>query len=181
MRGLAATSCLLMGCLITDDIEFPEEPVCPPAISTPVGASNPLNEIATVSLGSTSGEDAGTGTREETFDVTIWDCNVNQLLKALITVDAERDVPGLGLGTHFRNEDVPPRGTAERSYSFTFTDDELNNPRVFGDGCHKIELFVSSEFDGFSSRPETMGDIASATWWLIVDTAPSDGVEPSCP
>lgn len=177
VRGLSATLCVLsMGCLITDDIEFPEEPFCPPAITSPVNADNPLNEIARVTLGEAAGEDAGTGMRQETFTVVVWDCNVDQELNYVALVDS---LPELGrpLGVAQADGTLSAEArTTQRELSFSFTQTQLS--ATIGEDCHKIELFVSERFVN-TNEPARPGDLATATWWMIVDD-PATMEVPSC-
>jgi hypothetical protein len=163
-----------MGCLITDDIQFPDEPVCPPAISTPVTAPNPLNEIAR--WPNLADGDGGVGTPEETFAVEVWDCNVDQELTSIVVVNSQPDLPGALFGVlDPKVKIIETTDTARRSLDFTLDQVELNE---LGEGCHKIELFVSNGFRIASLQPIVMDDLASATWWLLID--PEGGTDHGC-
>ena len=178
VRGLSATLCVLsMGCLITDDIEFPEEPVCPPAITSPVNAENPLNEIARADPPGAVMGDGGVGVREEEFTVDVWDCNVDQDLDWLMIVNSNPDVPGRLFGDLYLTGTLEEQGTATRALTVTLSDAELT---MLPQQCHKVELFVSAEFQPFTTQPRRTGDVATATWWLIVDNDPADGVDFAC-
>lgn len=178
VRGLSATLCVLsMGCLITDDIDFPEEPFCPPAITSQVNADNPLNEIARAAPPGATTTDGGLGVREEVFEVDVWDCNVDQDLEYLVIVNSNPDVPGRLFGDLQITGAIESQGTALRSLTFKLSDAELT---MFEEGCQKVELFISEEFESFSVRPRRTGDLATATWWLIVDDDPADSMEFAC-
>ncbi len=172
VRAIGAACLLLMGCLVTDEIEIPEEPFCPPSIVSPPAADNPLDEIVRVNLG--AGE-VDAGTPEETFEVTVRDCNHGETLTAHVFLDARPDfgVPGL-----VDIEPIEPTGGLERTYEFRIGHNQF--VALGGATCHKVELLVSGEFSGLR-EPERPGDIATAVWWASVT---DDGNEPSlasCP
>ena len=71
-------------------------------------------------------------------------------------------------------------GTVERSLTLEVPVERLGEVGK----CHKIELLVSSRFQGAPDfrLPETPGDIHQTIWWVaLTDNSFSDAIEMDCP
>lgn len=178
VRGLAAVCVLSMGCIVTEEIDFPDEPDCPPSIVAPPGTP-PIGIVSVDRLVST--EDGGAGGMA-TFEVDIRDCNVEQDLQYEMWLDY-RVFGGVISGTplHETSEETGPRtlkpsGSASRELLFPV------DPSVFDTEaaaeCHKVELFVSGDFQTIRV-PEQAGDLDIATWY-VVDGDPRDVTALDC-
>jgi len=147
-----------MGCLITDDIEFPDEVACPPSIETGPAAPQPLNRVIKVDT-QADAPDAGVG--QVDFEVTIRDCNESQRLQYQALLDYDPDFGGtpapFSVGT------IQP-GTRD-PFAFSLPFSALSGGEG---GCHKVELFVTTRFVFGDIEPTIPGDIGTATWWLAV-------------
>jgi len=152
--GLALSQ---MACLVTDPIDFPEERPCPPSIGSSQSAHNRLDQVVRFNVDERGGtDDAGAPTMPElTFEVVVFDCNLDQNLVARTFVDG---VPNEATGRVVHNT-----GALRRDFDFTV-------PGTFFAGagtCHKVELLVSGAFVvDDPRRPIDPDDLATAVWWV---------------
>jgi len=170
-----------MGCLVTERVDFPEEPFCPPSVTTRPGADFPVDSIIIFDLDDTPTvePDAGTGGSQElVFEVLVRDCNVNQPLRAQLAVDLRPEFGGVLL-SHL-DLSVERTGSDSRPFDDALSRDELLR---LDPGCHRVDMFVSEQF-GPIGEPVRSGDLGTAVWWLgILDEANrEDGITLSeCP
>jgi hypothetical protein len=164
VRGIAAASLFLMGCLVTDKKEFPREPECAPSLETWTIAEpmTPLDQIVRVVDPGSGGEDGGVA--EVPFEAKVRDCNLSQRLEWLAFLDRR---PEFGVQSPFAGGDVP-RADGERDRVIV----ARLNADLLTDGCHRVQIFVSGEFVNFPpGDPVTPGDLGIATWWVAVGSA----------
>jgi len=153
VRGLAAVCVLSMACIPTEEIDFPEEPACPPSIVAPPGAP-PIGIVTLDRLTATG--DGGTGGMA-TFEVDIRDCNVDQALEFEAWLDFSDFGGVITLRPLHGNEGPRPierSGSSVRELVFPVDpavfDADPDNPE-----CHTVELFVSSNFRTIREPPGT--------------------------
>ena len=153
MRAIAAACCLLMGCLVTEKKEFPQQTSCPPSIETELltNPMQPLDSIVILDVTEGSGGDSGPADKTRTFDVVIRDCNEDQNLEYKVFKGG--DVVELQvIEPDFRNP-----------FSFTVTFDDVPP------ACERVELVVTEHFKfGTDREPVRPGDIGTATWWVAI-------------
>jgi hypothetical protein len=180
MRGVAAACCVfLMGCLVTQKKEFPEDPVCPPSIETTPTAAHPLNRIVEIDLTETGEVDGGMPITETAFDVLIRDCNASQRVEVKAFLDCNPEF--VGSCRPFNESRIAPTGTPIRSFSFVLDHSAVRDP-VGGGECHKVELLASGEFQFGLRDPVEAGDLGTAVWWVAVTSEPGATVDMStCP
>ncbi len=161
-----------MGCLVTDKVSVPEENNFPPSIISPPEAraqNVALDQIVQVHLP----DETGT---ELNLPVLVRDPNMNQTLERQVWIDFS----GSNLDALLPEDDrrVLPTGTLERSMT-------IRIPLVrLTPGCHKVELRVTSNFDGGANfrEPVEDGDIAQAVWFIRVTDETVQTVEMgNCP
>lgn len=154
VRGLAAMCVVLMGCLVTDDIDFPEEPDCPPSVHVPSTAEHQLGAVVPVELDGTGGGDAGVG-GAPTFEVQVRDCNVSEELEWVVRLN--------GVGIDGSRLLPTPAASMVRDFQLTVPRQEIQ--RLPSQGCYRLELRFSGDFNGVG-EPEEPDDIGTAVWWL---------------
>lgn len=175
VRGLAAVCVLSMGCIVTEEIDFPDEPDCPPSIVSPAGVDHPIGEIIVLTLGDEVTNDAGVGAPELEFEVLVRDCNVDQALTYNVWLDFLRAGGSIRGDPVLSNETLAATGSATREpLIFQVSQTRLALEPTMDFECHELELFVSSEFtvEGFGREPRTPGDIDTAAWWIAVRRNP---------
>jgi hypothetical protein len=160
---IAASTTLLMGCILRDfDYEPPAN--SPPSVENlPLGLT-PLGRIYPIDLSQTPGGDGGTP-NEIRFEAEVRDMDISQPLEGRVYFDnalqQERPIPA-------ELDSPDPR---RRFVSF-------NIPRSsIARGCHLVELLVSSDngFEPFPSRtPLEAGDVGSAHWWIAAGLTADD-------
>jgi hypothetical protein len=157
---MGATMFLLSGCLVTDEITFPEEPQFPPTILDVPGTDTPIGGILWVDLKQV--------TNEWRLKVQVRDDNIDEVLEARyrVWVGGEPALPA------WESAEIPPSGAAMR--------ETYEVPVRFGylrdDTCHRVELAVSGSFvrrtapvyfDVLNGQGERDDDIARASWTIL--------------
>ncbi len=161
VRGTAAVSLLLMGCLVTGKKEFPQEPECVPSLDTASLADpeTPLDRIVRLDLDDLEGPDAGT-TSQIFFQAQVRDCNESQTLDSYALLDYR---PEFGTAIVFGGGAIPPEARLLRVPLSVGT--VMENPGR----CHRVEIRVSGAFKSFPAyTPAKDGDMGVAVWWLAV-------------
>jgi len=154
-------SSLAASCLVTDKVELPEEDDFPPSIVSAPEASElglALDQIIRV--------DQDAAPAEIELPVRFRDPNVDQQLFWSLYVDFEEgDSPLQAVNV------LPVESTGEFERQLTVLP-TVPFAQIEGTGCHKIELFVTGEFE-FNNfrRPVREGDIAQAVWWVATTSA----------
>ena len=148
--GLALS---LMGCLVTENVSFPDETNVPPSVVSATSAVNPLDKIVRYDLDSTGPSDGGGGTQEARFEVQVRDPNLSQSLQAKVFVN-DRSL---------LDREIPPMGTQlARPFEFTVPGSSFSP----AGNCYRVELLVSGGFRFGSRVPIDPVDIAQAVWWV---------------
>jgi len=168
---IAASTTLLMGCILRDFDYEPPANSWPSVESMPSTGATPLNRIHKVDLSAAIGGDGGLP-NEERFEVIVRDDDIAQRLEGRVYLDSvllqERLIPA-------ELDSPEPR---RRTLSFDIPRSRLSV------GCHLVELLVSSEngFEPFPSRtPLEAGDIASAQWWIAAVPTEDESIVMECP
>jgi hypothetical protein len=157
------TATTASGCLITDDLDIPEETNFPPSIVSDRAADPalPIEEIVVLRLDEVE---------SLTFPVIVRDPNIEEPLEWLVLLNfVDGASPQLLDGGN-----IAPSGSIERQFDFTLDGADLS--RLTPGECHKIELRVSRAFQGGFDfyLPEEPGDLDVAVWWI-------DSVDESSP
>jgi hypothetical protein len=173
--------CSLAGCLVTDQIQFPERIEYPPSIvSQDIAATldppTMLGEIVHVDL-----PDMSVG--EIAFPVTVTELNTDQDLEWKLFVDCAGSgasaEPVVG-GRLLKPQDPTVTSTSVlRSLDVRFPFTHLRDPGQ----CCKVSLLVTSPFDFLEERkPRLDGDLGAAFWWVAVIDSVTPTVEMTeCP
>lgn len=168
----AGSAILMMGCLVTEKVEFVDEQNLPPSILVPESARYSPREIFTFDINSMGAPvDGGTGVAELRFEVEVRDPNLDDRLFAQSFTDIGRRRPV---------EEVPPSGAISRSFTFTINAADFSpatdqNP-LAAPGCHRVDLCVSSAFADRCVAVDPI-DLAAATWWVrVINSAASPEV-----
>lgn len=156
---------VLMSCLVTDNAQIPEEDNLPPSIVSGDSArtmGRALDQIIEVNL-----DEFDEGS-ELTIPVIVRDPNLSQTLRYNAYVDFE----GNPAGTLISEGTIMPSGEVdcgaplclERLFNLNVPITEL----APAGECHKIELLVSSQFNGGAAFRQGLDpvDIAHAVWWV---------------
>lgn len=164
--SLAVPALMLSGCLVTDEIQFPQDVPYPPTIVGVPGAEFQIATIIWIDL-------KGHAQNEWKLPVRIRDDNVDQTLEARYRVLQ----PGEPSPRWARDEIAPSGSPVREDYEVKVR---------FGDllpgECHRVELVVSGSFlrrtenkffDVLNDEGEASGDIARASW-TILEGDPSD-------
>jgi hypothetical protein len=155
-----AIALLSSGCIITQPVHFDPPPNSPPAIEAEA-TTPPLNHI--VQLPVMVASDGGTTTATSTtFLFNVYDLDVDQPLQFKVFVD--------GSMTPTVEQTIPiSRETTGRERRTAIRFDLPHLPFGSTAACHRVDLFVSSQFM-FSSLsphdPVLPHDIATVTWWI---------------
>lgn len=161
---------LLPGCL-TQNIQFEPPRDYPPSIETPDTAQFPLNSVIRNPEELREDSDGGTGPMMNLPLVfLVRDPNVDQRLDSRVYVDFDPSAPRITEQAPI----APVLPTVEDRLTRRVT---VNLPTALfaAEGCHRIEVFVSSAFaTGVGRAPVTPGDIGTAVWWVATD-ANNDG------
>jgi hypothetical protein len=174
--AIAVLCSSLMGCLITDKIEFEPEGNFPPSIESMDGADHPLDAFILI--------DAAEGMVPDplVLDVVLRDPNVEDDIQIKVFLDNfvrpihEQTIPSQRAMT-MDGETGPP--TALRTASLVIPLD----PRLRDiGGCHRIEMLASRLFMFGSREPVDRGDLGTAVWWVGTKTPMMSTFDPaSCP
>lgn len=162
---------LMPACLITEELSIPEDPNFPPGVVSAPSATFPLDQVVEVD------RDAMTGDVE--LDIVVRDANVDQELQMQVYVDFV-DSFSASYVPQANDDRIIAMGTVERSLTLRVPVARLGNAGE----CHKIELLVSSGFQGFPNFrvPELAGDLHQSVWWVAVTDAAFPTVDMStCP
>ncbi|MCA9583540.1 MAG: hypothetical protein KC416_17195, partial [Myxococcales bacterium] len=155
-----------MGCLVTEQIDFPVEENLPPKIIADP-ERNPLQRILVFNLG----DETTPGDTELEIVVTIRDPNVEDELqwRAFMNLDDTLGVPQ-GWETGGR---IQPSSVEDRPHSFQVPGSAFG----IDPGCRRIDLLVSKQFRSPEADilPVEPGDIDRATWWVNVRTVDEGG------
>lgn len=167
--ALSSVVCLVsfafMGCFITTDIDVPDPPLCPPVVQAVAVNGMPRGLGEVIQIDPTEG-------MMTSFRVSIRDCNQGQAIRTLVALNWNGEPASL-LGTVIdRDENVPRlEGDPEvADYEFVV----MHGGGLTDDECHKLQLFLTSEFTFEMTGPATAGDFTEITWWLMVDSDPTD-------
>ncbi len=147
-----------------------EPPVTPPVILDVQGVTEPrLHNLVTLEEGG-----ASTAVR---FSVPVDDDNVLDRLQFQFFIDDVRDCVPRDGGTNCEPQErlgeLGSTGDRRRVINRTL--------RIAGIGCHRVELWVSSNFQlsGNFRTPVREGDVSFATWWIFLRSRP--GMSPGTP
>ena len=160
---VVASSCCLMGCLITRDPSFEPPENLPPSVHG--SAETPMYEIRRVCRNCAGGglADAGPVQNVVRFVATVRDANVRDELqgRVYLNLDRDSDFPTRNLVDEV---EVPPdldNDPYSREVEFAFTPSRLDVD------CNVVELHVSREFAGaLSLAPAEPGDIGIGVWYI---------------
>lgn len=157
---LVALVFTLSACLVTDEIQFPEDVPYPPTIIDVPGAEIQIGSIVWVDL-------AEHPQNEWRLPVRIRDDNVDQTLEARYRVVWQED-----LSPMWAKDEIVPSGSPTR--------EDYDVKVRFGDlqpgACHHVELVVSgsflrrtenSFFDVLNDEGQSNDDIARASWTIL--------------
>lgn len=160
----ALATLLNMGCLVTEDGDFPIEDNHPPSIASQSGADFPFDRVHVLD------RSAGDGMPLDIpLEIVVTDLNLDQTLRGLVIVDNLEPAP----------IDVPPASepSLHRDVEVTFNTSQLEVP-----GCHRVEVRVSSQFGFFSPDPVDPMDLGTAVWWFFTKSDPTQTFDPAeCP
>ncbi|WP_236518724.1 hypothetical protein [Sandaracinus amylolyticus] len=169
MVASGALMVTLPGCL-TQNVQYDVPQNYPPSIESADTALFPLNSLIQFPSELEVEADGGTTTLERIpLRIDVRDPNVEQRLEYRLYIDFDSEAPMLT-----GNAPIPPNPPSLRRELEIFV------PRTFlePEGCHRIEVVVSSAFAGPIGRaPQTQGDVATATWWVVSDTDGINGVD----
>lgn len=170
--GMIAAGALMVtlpGCL-TQNVQYDVPQNYPPSIESADTALFPLNSLIQFPSELEVDADGGVTTLERLpLELDVRDPNVAQRLEYRVYIDFDSDTPMLT-----GSAPIPPNPPS------VLREVEIFVPRSFlePEGCHRIEVVVSSAFAGPIGRaPQTQGDVATATWWVISDTDGMNGVD----
>jgi hypothetical protein len=162
----SAMTCLaMMGCLVTDTIELPEERNFPPSVLTISDPGEPsVDRIVTFDLADAE--------PELVLPLVVRDPNVDQVLEYQLWLDFE----GNNLSALVSEPDarISATGTLERSTMMRIPAARL----APAPSCHRVELLVTGEFDGGVRLrdPVEPGDISQTVWWIrVIDSVGNPG------
>ena len=159
-RFSLATAVTLSGCLITQPVHFDPPANSPPAIYDSPTGTFPISQIIRPPPPMPS--DGGVTRPPITLEVIVADPDIDQRLRANLRIDANRltSLPDIMPSTATMNRD-------RRTERFYVELMQLDPTR-----CHRVDLFVSSDFQGGSNPPRAVEalDLAQATWWIQLQT-----------
>lgn len=167
----------LPACLITQPVQFEPPSGSPPSIESPLTAAggHPLDEIVSLTT---------TDTALDEFVVEVRDPDVDEELEYRVFIDPRPDRTSDTRGTIPvipRNAGVS-RTTRRLSFDLQPFLSRLQGATPATGSCHRIELRVSSRFQGDLPLPVSDGDLATATWWVATQPSPSGPVDmTACP
>jgi hypothetical protein len=156
------------GCIVTDRVDYQEEPDLAPSIESAAGADNPTNRFINFNL-DTDVVPPATSLPDIPLEVVVRDGNVEQPLTLKVFVDNFTDA--------VREAPIPTNGSEQRDVTATV-------PGLFFNvqGCHRIEMRVSGGFDPASPRePLVDGDLGTQVWWVGTRTAGGSVDTTRCP
>ena len=152
---LVLSATLLPAC-ITESIRIEAPANSPPSIESANPADNPLNEIIRLEPVVPDGGVEGQ-LIPPLLQVVVRDADVDQDLSYLVFIDDRATGPD-DFG------DVLTTGEPTRRLDIV-----LPLANLMARGCHRVELFVSSQFGCFpmcTGRPDEPGDVGTAVWWV---------------
>jgi hypothetical protein len=164
---------LMMGCLVTEKIDFDpeqEENFAPTLHDIP-GSATPIGELIEVNRGDQTENEI----REFSFELQIRDENVTQILKTRYearTIETDEDPVVINPENY---DDVGISGEAIRPFTLTIPLFQLT-PGF----CYRVELLVSGGFEnrpGYWDIPDIEGDIARAKWLMALRSSPEQEVD----
>lgn len=166
--SLALAACG-MGCLVTEQVDFPKEVNTPPNIlaDETVPAANRVI-IADLDV---FRDDAGVAGAPLAFQFAVRDENVEQSLEVRILIRGRLQGDKLG---------AIPGGQLERTYNFDLQPViDFSNPGE----CYTVDVYVSGQFRSEGgATPVIPGDVDSVTWWVSsVDSMHRPVDMTSCP
>lgn len=151
----------MMGCLVTEEIEFSLEENLPPSVETGPSSQTPLNSLIII-----QSDDPSELTEELALEVIVRDPNVSQLLRWGLFIDSP---PAIADG------EIPATGELRRDLRIS-----VDKSSLLDNGCHRIELLVSTDFGLLG--PEDPEDVGTGTWWVATVTMDDPTFDPnSCP
>ena len=151
----------MMGCLVTEEIEFSLEENLPPSVETSPSSQTPLNSLIII-----ESDDPSELTEELALEVIVRDPNVDQLLRWGLFIDSP---PAIADG------EIPATGELRRDLRIS-----VDKNSLLDNGCHRIELLVSTDFGLLG--PEDPDDVGTGTWWVATVTMDDPTFDPnSCP
>jgi len=162
LAALSPLPAALPGCLVPFATQVDPPDNFPPSIADPLAPPSDYRPIGShIDLSAVEPEDAGLPT-SISFEVAVRDPDINQELQYQVWVNyptpMDRTVGDVLL------PDVQT-DTDRRTRRLTFS-----VPRASLIACNRVELRVSSRFSFLDQRePETEGDLATATWWVVAD------------
>jgi len=151
----------MMGCLVTEEIEFSLEENLPPSVETSPSSQTPLNSLIII-----NSDDPSELTEELALEVVVRDPNVSQLLRWGLFIDSP---PAIADG------EIPATGELRRDLRIS-----VDKSSLLDNGCHRIELLVSTDFGLLG--PEDPDDVGTGIWWVATVTMDDPTLDPnSCP
>lgn len=170
----------LSGCLVTQNTQFEGPPNSPPSIRSSASAIHPLNRIVPVLLDGSSSSGDASGSGPIRLSVDVYEPDIDQQLLYKVYVDYNPDAPIRVGAVSFGEVDTVPASLGLDRTKRTL--DITVNRSIFARGCHRIELFVTSEFQPEGPDPVDPGDLAVATWWVAAQSTSSDAIDMAgCP
>lgn len=158
----AALLVALPGCVVTNDVQFEPPANFPPSIASAPAADHPIGELVLLTGVTAGGGDAG-GAPDVRFDVVVLDPDVSQTLQYKVYLDYDpMAFPPTGPVV---SESLAPMTSGDRTrraVSFIIPSNRLLPEQQ--NGCHRVELLVSSRFQSDRRDPVEPGDVAIATW-----------------
>lgn len=184
---ILAMSVLYAGCLVTDEVQFPEEVPIPSVLIDAPSARIKIGDIARISRTASAPNDL-------TLEVIVRDDNLDEVLFGrlrAVSKQSTRFLTGCDAETGEDTTVVPITGGKERMLSLPVARTDFAES-----GCYRLELVVSGSFrntcDEAAAAPAVFtatsprGDYGLAKWWLLVSDAPpgdasDENLEASCP
>lgn len=157
----AIASTTLMSCLVTDSIDNTQPRNYPSSVVSTPDAVYPLNKIVQVIRDEVS--------EDLEFDIIIRDANVKTRLQTQVFIIRTDDTPIF----QQLNNSIPPTMTESVERSTTI---RIPFGVLVSDGCLKLEVLVSQEFESVRV-PVDEGDVHSAVWWIAVSSSGGDAID----
>jgi hypothetical protein len=163
----------LPACIITQPVQFEAPVTFPPSIESSPTAMLPLDDIVRIRLDD--------GMTLPDFEVVVRDPDVDERLEYLVYVDYNPLLPRLADDTGIVPVVDRSAGLDRSRRALTFHLSEVASG-LSAPTCHRIELLVSSGFQGQTRLPDREGDLGTAVWWVATQTDSLSRVEMvSCP
>jgi hypothetical protein len=160
--ALAVASGTLLPACLTQNVQYEPPRNYPPSIETPDTARHPLNSVIQVPI--TVAGDGGTQTATVIeLNLEVRDPNVDQRLEYRLFVDFDPMMPRIDVIQPIPAASPLAEDRLTRRVEIPVPITQLDSRRR----CHRIEVLVSSAFEGGEVRtPIEPGDVATATWWV---------------